>query len=76
MPVARDVLKNINLFVDGRGYAGEVTELTPPVPTLVTEDFRAGGMNGATRVTMGMEPMEASFVLASYDRAVLAAFGV
>lgn len=73
---ARDILKNINLFIDGRGYAGQVQEVTPPVPTQVTEDFRAGGMNGPVKITMGMEPMEASFVLSAYDRDVLALFGV
>ena len=30
---ARDVLKNINLFVDGRGYAGQLQDYTPPVLT-------------------------------------------
>ncbi|AMW35750.1 hypothetical protein HEQ62_10815 [Haematospirillum jordaniae] len=39
---ARDVLKNINLFVDGRGYAGQLSEYSPPSLALVTEDFRAG----------------------------------
>ncbi len=27
---ARDVRKNFNLFVDGKGYAGQVEEFTPP----------------------------------------------
>lgn len=73
---ARDVLKNINLFVDGRGYAGEVESITPPPLTLQTEEFRAGGMDAPVDVTMGMEKMEASFALRAYDSDVLSLFGV
>lgn len=73
---ARDVRKNINLFVDGRGYAGQIEEFTPPALTLVTEDFRAGGMDAPVELEMGMEKLEASFVLIAYDRDVLALFGV
>lgn len=73
---ARDVLKNINLFVDGRGYAGQVESVTPPTLTLQTEEFRAGGMDAPIDITMGMEKMEASFVLKSYDADVLALFGL
>lgn len=73
---ARDVLKNINLFVDGRGYAGQVEEVNPPKLTLQTEDFRAGGMDAPVELTMGMEKLEADFTLISYDADVLAQFGV
>lgn len=73
---ARDVLKNINAFVDGRGYAGQVAELNPPKLTLQTEDFRAGGMDTSVPVTLGMEKLEASFQLMAYDKAILANFGV
>ncbi len=73
---ARDVRKNINLFVDGRGMAGQIIEFNPPVMTLVTEEFRAGGMDVPVELTMGMEKLEASFSLIAYDRDVLALFGV
>lgn len=73
---ARDILKNINLFVDGRGFAGQIQDVTPPVMTLQTEEFRAGGMDAPLDVTMGMEKMEASFNLRAYDRDVLSLFGV
>ena len=39
------VLKNMNLFVDGRGYAGRVDEIELPKLTLKTEEHRAGGMD-------------------------------
>lgn len=73
---ARDVLKNINMFVDGRGYAGQVESVTPPTLTLQTEEFRAGGMDAPIDVSMGMEKLEASAALRSYDSNVLALFGV
>lgn len=73
---ARDVSKNINLFVDGRGYAGQVEEVNPPKLTQKTEEFRGGGMNAPIEITLGMEKLEADFTLVSYDRDVLALFGV
>lgn len=71
----RDILKNINCFVDGRGFAGQVTEFNPPKITLKVEDFRAGGMDASIPITMGMEKLEASFQLAAYDKDVLASIG-
>lgn len=73
---ARDIRKNFNLFVDGRGYAGQVDEFNAPKLTLQTEEFRAGGMDVPVDVTMGMEKMTCDFSLKSYDRDVLAKFGV
>jgi P2 family phage contractile tail tube protein len=73
---ARDVRKNINLFVDGRGYAGQVENFNAPKLALKTEDFRAGGMFGSVKLTMGMEAMDADFSLIAYDKNILASFGV
>lgn len=73
---ARDILKNINLFVDGRGYAGQVESVTLPTLSLQTEDFRAGGMDAPLKVTMGMEAIDLSFALRAYDADVLALFGM
>lgn len=73
---ARDVVKYFNIFVDGRGKAGESTSFTPPNLTLVTEEFRAGGMAAPVALTMGMEALNSSFSLQSYSADVLALFGV
>ena len=73
---ARDVRKNFNLFVDGKGYAGQAEEFTPPKLTLKTEEFRGGGMDGPIELTMGLEKLEASFSLIAYDREVLKHFDV
>lgn len=73
---ARDIRKNLNLFVDGRGYAGQIEEFTPPELTLQVEEYRAGGMDAPIDVTMGMEKITCAFVLKAYDRDVLSHFGV
>lgn len=73
---ARDVRKNFNLFVDGRGYAGQADEFNPPKLSLQTEEFRAGGMDAPIDVTMGMNKLVCDFSLKAYDRHVLALFGV
>lgn len=70
------VLKNVNAFVDGKGYAGQVEEVTPPKRTLKTEEWRAGGMDAPVELTMGMEKLEGSLTLISYDSDILSAFGV
>jgi P2 family phage contractile tail tube protein len=73
---ASDVRKNSNLFVDGRGYAGNIAELNPPKLALKTEEFRAGGMDGPIKLRMGMEAMDADFSLNQFSKDVLAMFGM
>lgn len=73
---ARDIRKNFNLFVDGRGYAGQVDEFNAPKLTLQTEEFRAGGMDAPIDVTMGMEKLTCDYSLKAYDKNVLALFGI
>ncbi len=70
------VLKNLNLFVDGRGYAGRVDEITLPKLTVKTEEHRAGGMDAPVRLDMGMEALEATLMLAELDESVFATFGL
>ncbi|AJF07763.1 phage major tail tube protein [Geoalkalibacter subterraneus] len=70
------ILRNFSLFVDGRGYAGDVEELTPPKLTMLTEEFRGGGMDAPVDVEMGMEKMECEFTLTKYDREVIKLFGL
>lgn len=70
------ILKNFNLFVDGRGYAGECEEITPPKLTFKTDEFRNGGMDAPVEVELGMDKLEASFSLTKYDTNVLKLFGL
>ena len=73
---ARDVLKNLTLWVDGKGMAGQIQDVNPPKLTLKTDDFMGGGMPAPVKITMGMEGLESDFSLIAYDRDVLALFGV
>lgn len=69
-------LRNFSLYVDGRGYAGRVTELNPPTLSVMTEEYRAGGMDAPAEIDMGMEALEMEFTLAEYDPEVLKLFGL
>ena len=69
------IIKNMNCFVDGRGYAGKVDEITPPVLTRKTEEYRGGGMSAPVDIDLGMEKMETSFVLSSYEADVIGLWG-
>ena len=71
-----DVLKNMALFIDGRGYAGNVEELTLPKLSLKTEEFRNGGMDAPVDVALGMEKLECDFTLTRFDKHALTVFGV
>lgn len=69
-------LRNFNVMIDGRGYAGRADEVTLPTMELTTEVHRAGGMDMGVDVDMGMEVMELSIVLSDYDEDVIAGFGI
>lgn len=73
---ASDVRKNLNLFVDGRGFAGQIEEFNPPKLSLKTEEFRGGGMNAPIKLNMGTEAMDCDFTLLQYSKDVLALFGL
>ncbi|MFA5632668.1 MAG: phage major tail tube protein [Porticoccaceae bacterium] len=67
-----DILYDMNLFVDGRGYAGRVKEFTPPVITPVMLEYSAGGMATAVDVPMGrFEKLESEATLYSFDRDIM-----
>lgn len=71
-----NILKNMNLFVDGRGQAGNIEEITLPKLTSKTEEYRNGGMDAPIEVEMGMEKLEADFTLTNFDKEVLKLFGL
>lgn len=73
---ASDVRKNLNLFVDGRGYAGEIEDFNAPKLTQTTEDWRGGGMNGPIKLTTGHEALDTDFQLIKYSADVLSLWNV
>jgi len=76
MAAARNVRKNLNLFVDGRGHAGQIVDFNAPKLQLKTEEFRAGGMHAPIELTLGHEKLESDFSLIAYDPDILAQWGV
>ena len=69
-------LRNMNLYIDGKGYAGVIEEITLPKLAIKSEDFRAGGMDAPIKMDMGMEHLETGFTLKSFDKATLRHFGL
>lgn len=76
MAAARNVRKQVNLFVDGRGQAGQLQEYNAPKLVQKTEEFRGGGMFAPIELTLGHEKLECDFSLVGYDPDVLRLFGV
>lgn len=68
-------LRNFTAFVDGRGQAGSIDELTLPTLELNTEEHRAGGLDVPVEIDLGMALIELSMVLSSYDYENFSAFG-
>ena len=52
------ILKNFNVYVDGRGYAGRVDELTLPKLTIKTDEYQWAGMSAPVEIDMGLEKLE------------------
>lgn len=71
-------LKNMNLFVDGRSYIGEVEAITLPKLSRKTEAWRAGGMAGAAHLDMGLDDdaLKAEWSVGGYMKEVIAQMGV
>ena len=76
MNAAAQMLKNFNLYIDGRGYAGNVDEVTLPNLNITGEDYRAGGMDAPIEIDVGMEKLEATFKVSKFDRDLIAKWGV
>lgn len=70
------VLTNLNLFVDGRGFAGKVTEITLPKLKRKAEGYRGGGMDAEIDMPVGLEKLEGGFSLAGVAPEALAFFGI
>lgn len=69
------ILKNFGVFVNGRGYFGEVDEVELPEIALKTEEHRGGGMDAPTEIDMGMEAMTAKLSFADMNPELLRLVG-
>lgn len=75
MNAAAQILKNFNIYVDGRSYAGNAEEFQPPALNIVGEDHRAAGMDAPVEIDMGMEKLEASFKVSKWDKHLIGKWG-
>jgi P2 family phage contractile tail tube protein len=76
MAMIPETLANLNLFVDGTSFQGDVPSLTLPKLTLKTEEHRAGGMDMPIELDMGMEKMESNFTTTGVRKDSLKFFGL
>ncbi|MGJ7548183.1 phage major tail tube protein [Pseudomonas alloputida] len=76
MAMIPETLANLNLFVDGVSFQGDVPSLTLPKLTLKMEEHRPGGMDIPVELDMGMEKLEASFTTTGVRREALKFFGL
>ncbi|WP_305817500.1 phage major tail tube protein [Photobacterium leiognathi] len=67
--------KYSGLFIGGRSKVGDVVDYTAPVLEVVTEDFRAGGMDMPIAMDMGMNAISAGWTMGE-DPDVLGLFGL
>lgn len=65
-----------NMSVGGISFQGDVPSFTQPKLTLKTEEHRAGGMDGAIEMDMGLEKMEASFTTTGVRKESMKYFGL
>jgi P2 family phage contractile tail tube protein len=70
------ILRNFNLFIDGRGYVGRCEEITLPKLTRATEDYRGAGMHAPVEMDLGMEKLECEFTLREFSPEVLHGWGL
>ena len=71
------IFKDMEVFADGRGYAGLAEEFEPPTLNVVTEDYNGGGLGAAIGIDMGrVEKLQASWTLAGYHADTIALWGV
>ncbi|RAM67821.1 hypothetical protein GT37_19895 [Pseudomonas putida] len=76
MAMIPETLANLNLFVDGISFQGDVPSLTLPKLTLKMEEHRPGGMDMPIEMDQGMEKMEAGFTTTGVRRESLKFFGL
>ncbi|MGY2170549.1 phage major tail tube protein [Pseudomonas gingeri] len=76
MAMIPETLSNLNLFVDGVSFQGDVPSLTLPKLTLKMDEHRGGGMDVPVELEMGMEKQEAAFTTTGVRRESLKFFGL
>ena len=71
-----NVLKNFNVFNEGRSCMGQVDEIKLPKLARKTEKFRGGGMDGEVDIDLGQEALEIEQVLSGFALDAYKQFGI
>lgn len=69
-------LRNINCFIDGKGYAGAIESIKLPTLAIKTEDYNGGGLDADIELDMGMEKLEAEIVINRNEADLFKGFGL
>lgn len=72
----KDVFIDLNLFLNGTSYAGNVDNVDPPKLVATTEELRMGGMNGPIEMTTGHEALRMGAEVINYSEEVFALFNL
>ena len=70
-----EVLKNMNLSVDGVGQAGAIKSIALPEIAYSVEDYKAGGLDMPIEIETGMEKLSLSFTVNRIDSRLQAGLG-
>ncbi|MFL1781176.1 Phage major tail tube protein [Candidatus Hepatincolaceae symbiont of Richtersius coronifer] len=68
------VVKDFAVYLDGKRYAGQVSEIELPKIIFKTEDYRAG--YGSVPITTGLEAMEATITMVEQVKDIFMLIGV
>ncbi|MCO8167875.1 phage major tail tube protein [Pseudomonas sp. 21LCFQ02] len=74
--MAPQTLYNINAFIGGISFAGDVPSFTLPKLTLKTEEVRNGGMDAPIDMDQGMNKLDLSWTMTGIRKDALKIYGL
>lgn len=74
--LAPQTLYNINAFISGISFAGDVPSFTLPKLTTKTEEARNGGMDAPVDMDQGMNKLDLSWVMTGIRKDALKIYGL
>jgi len=70
----KKILRGVSLYFDGVSYFGKINEFTLPEISLKTEEIQSG--LAPVKIPMGLESLDFTLSLDSYEKDVIAAIGL
>ncbi|QPC87147.1 phage tail protein [Mesorhizobium sp. NBSH29] len=68
----RHILQGFTMYIGGADFGYDAEEVTLPIPTPVTQEYRGGGMDlGVNQPMAALEAMEATVKMAGHNPAIL-----